>query len=110
MKTRDVLKIVKELLEHLDEEDICEICWYDYDEDMDEEFNEEEREEVTEHVKDNSPESLKEENQHLRNVIDMLCEVFGLEQYETNWKLAVSWEKWLIEEIAKARRRLERKK
>lgn len=95
---------------------------------------EEEREEITETVKDNSPDALKdrieflertldttredrrfywenyervqEENEHLRDLINMLCDTFGLDKYYTGWKLAVSWENWLIEEIAKARKKL----
>ena len=113
MRRKDILDIVKVLLDHLEEEEMCDLCGFEYEEDLwdecdeceeDEEF--EEWEEVTEHIKDNSPETLKEENEHLRNVIDMLCDVFWLEQYETNWKLWVSREKGLVEEIAKARKKL----
>jgi hypothetical protein len=42
----------------------------------DEEEIEEEREEVTENVKDYSPKSLKEENEHLKNLIDLICDTF----------------------------------
>ena len=106
MRRKDILDIVKVLLDHLEEEEMCDLCGFEYEEDLWDEWDEEreEREEITEHVKDNSPETLKEENEHLRNVIDMLCDVFWLEQYETNWKLGVSREKGLVEEIAKARK------
>lgn len=108
MRRKDILDIVKVLLDHLEEEEMCDLCGFEYEEDLWDEWDEEceEREEITEHVKDNSPETLKEENEHLRNVIDMLCDVFWLEQYETNWKLWVSREKGLVEEIAKARKKL----
>ena len=106
MRRKDILDIVKVLLDHLEEEEMCDLCGFEYEEDLWDEWDEEreEREEITEHVKDNSPSTLKEENEHLRNVIDMLCDVFWLEQYETNWKLGVSREKGLVEEIAKARK------
>jgi len=111
MRRKDILDIVKVLLNHLEEEEMCDLCGFEYEEDLWDDYEEddcEEWEEVTEHVKDNSPETLKEENEHLRNVIDMLCDVFWLEQYETNWKLAVSREKGLVEEIAKARKKLKK--
>ena len=121
MRRKDILDIVKVLLDHLEEEEMCDLCGFEYEEDLWDEWDEcdeweegedeeldEEWEEITEHVKDNSPETLKEENEHLRNVIDMLCDVFWLEQYETNWKLGVSREKWLVEEIAKARKKLKK--
>ena len=108
MRRKDILDIVKVLLDHLEEEEMCDLCGVEYEEDLWDEWDEEreEREEITEHIKDNSPSTLKEENEHLRNVIDMLCDVFWLEQYETNWKLGVSREKGLVEEIAKARKKL----
>ena len=108
MRRKDILDIVKVLLDHLEEEEMCDLCGFEYEEDLWDEWDEEreEREEITEHIKDNSPSTLKEENEHLRNVIDMLCDVFWLEQYETNWKLGVSREKGLVEEIAKARKKL----
>ena len=102
----------------------------------DEEEKEEEREEITETVKDNSPDALKdrieflertldttredrrlysenyervkEKNEHLMDLINMLCDTFGLDKYYTGWKLAVSWDKGLIEEIAKARKKLKK--
>lgn len=74
---------------------------YDNDDEIDEEW-----EEVTENVKDYSPNTLKEENEHLKNLIDMLCDTFWLKKYEIQWQTCVSWEKWLVEEIAKARKKL----
>lgn len=109
MRRKDILDIVKVLLDHLEEEEMCDLCGFEYEEDLWDECEgceDEEWEEITEHIKDNSPSTLKEENEHLRNVIDMLCDVFWLEQYETNWKLGVSREKGLVEEIAKARKKL----
>jgi hypothetical protein len=49
-----------------------------------------------------------EERMHLKNLVDMLCDVFWLEQYKTNWKLGVAWESGLVEEIAKARKKLKK--
>lgn len=135
MRRKDILDIVKVLLDHLEEEEMCDLCGFEYEEDLWDECEEDEEwEEVTEHVKDNSPDALKdrieflertldttredrrfywenyervqEENEHLRDLISMLCDTFGLEKYYTGWKLAVSWDKGLIEEIAKARKKL----
>ena len=38
--------------------------------------NLEDWEEITEVVKDNSPSTLKEENEHLKNLVDMICDTF----------------------------------
>ena len=73
----------------------------------DEDEIEEEWEEVTEHVKDYSPNTLKEENEHLKNLIDLICDTFWFEKYVTEkWSLWIAWDKWLLEEIAKARKKL----
>jgi hypothetical protein len=52
------------------------LCSHTQDDFQDEDEIDEEWEEVTEHVKDYSPNTLKEENEHLKNLIDMICETF----------------------------------
>ena len=117
-RTQQLLNIMEAFLDALKYEQACEafgdedpidfMC-DDSTEEEDEDEDEEEREEVTETVVDNSPNNLKEENHHLKRLIDMICEVFWLEQYELeDWQLWVSWEKWLIEEIAKARKKIKK--
>lgn len=111
-KTEKILSIIDKLLTLVENKELDEKLdkWVEYmvseeDDDSDDDL-EEEREEVTEDVKDYSPSTLKEENEHLKNLVDMICDTFWLEEYETNWKLWVAWDKWLIEEIAKARKKL----
>ena len=80
-------------------------CWDPWDKWPTEDEIEDEWEEVTEHVKDYSPNTLKEENEHLKNLIDLICETFWFEKYVTEkWSLWIAWDKWLLEEIAKARK------
>lgn len=117
-RTQQLLNIMEAFLDALKYEQTCEafgdedpidfMC-DDSPEDEDEEEEEEEREEITETVVDNSPNKLKEENQHLKNLLDMICDLFWLEQYELeDWSLWVSWEKGLLDEIAKARKKLKK--
>lgn len=48
--------------------------------------------------------------QHYRNLIDYICNVFWFTQYTLdNWDLWVAWDKWLIDEIIKARKNLNKK-
>lgn len=48
--------------------------------------------------------------QHYRNLIDYICDVFWFTQYTLdNWDLWVAWDKWLIDEIIKARKNLNKK-
>lgn len=111
-KTEKILSIIDKLLTLVENKELDEKLdkWVEYmvtEEEPEEEPEEEEdREEITEVVKDNSPSTLKEENEHLKNLVDMICDTFWLEEYETNWKLWVAWDKGLIEEIAKARKKL----
>ena len=115
MRVEQLLNIMEAFLDALKYEQMCEAFGWedpidfmcDDSEDKDEE-TEEEREEVTENVKDNSPRTLKEENEHLNDLVDRICEIFGLDKYETNWKLGVAWESGLLEEIAKARKKLKK--
>ena len=107
-RTEKVLSIIDKLLTLVEEKDLDEKLdkWVEYMVSEEDEEEDEDREEITEVVKDNSPSTLKEENEHLKNLVDMICDTFWLEQYETNWKLWVAWDKGLIEEIAKARKKL----
>ena len=78
-KTEKILSIIDKLLTLVENKELDEKLdrWVEYmvsEEDYDD--LEEEREEVTEHVKDNSPKSLKEENEHLSNLLDSMCELY----------------------------------
>ena len=83
-RTEKILSIIDKLLTLVENKELDEKLdkWVEYmvsEEDDDEELEEEleeEREEVTEHVKDNSPKSLKEENEHLSNLLDSMCELY----------------------------------
>jgi cell shape-determining protein MreC len=79
-KTEKILSIIDKLLTLVENKELDEKLdrWVEYmvSEDEDEEEIEEGREEVTEHVKDNSPKSLKEENEHLSNLLDSMCELY----------------------------------
>lgn len=49
--------------------------------------------------------------QHYLNLIDYICDVFWLTKYHLdNWDLWIAWDKWLIDEIIKARKNLSKKK
>lgn len=80
MKTEKILSIIDKLLTLVENKELDEKLdkWVEYmvSEDEDDEELEEGREEVTEHVKDNSPKSLKEENEHLSNLLDSMCELY----------------------------------
>lgn len=105
-KTEQLLTIIEKCLDILEQEKWnVEIESIEINPKLDEDDTEEEREEVTENVKDYSPKSLKEENEHLKNLIDQICYTFWFEKYITDsWALWVAWDKWLLEEIAKARK------
>jgi hypothetical protein len=81
-KTEKILSIIDKLLTLVENKELDEKLdkWVEYmvseDDEDDEEELEEGREEVTEHVKDNSPKSLKEENEHLSNLLDSMCELY----------------------------------
>ena len=105
-KTEQLLTIIEKCLGIIEQEEWnVEIESIEINPKLDEDETEEEREEVTENVKDYSPKSLKEENEHLKNLIDQICYTFWFEKYITDsWALWVAWDKWLLEEIAKARK------
>ena len=78
-KAEKILSIIDKLLTLVENKELDEKLdkWVEYmvtEEDDDD--LEEGREEVTEHVKDNSPKSLKEENEHLSNLLDSMCELY----------------------------------
>lgn len=62
---------------------------------------EEEREEVTEHVKDNSPKNLKEENEHLRNLLDSMCELYWASRVKDKWVETILYDPEVIKEVHK---------
>ena len=78
-KTEKILSIIDKLLTLVENKELDEKLdrWVEYmvSEEDDDDL-EEEREEVTEHVKDNSPKSLKAENEHLSNLLDSMCELY----------------------------------
>ena len=106
-KTEQLLKIIEKCLGIIEQDGWgVEIESIEINPKLDEDETEE-REEVTENVKDYSPKSLKEENEHLKNLIDQICYTFWFEKYVTEkWSLWIAWDKWLLEEIAKARKKL----
>lgn len=80
-KTEKILSIIDKLLTLVENKELEDKLdkWVEYmvsEEDDDLEELEDGREEVTEHVKDNSPKSLKEENEHLSNLLDSMCELY----------------------------------
>ena len=120
--TDRILTIIEDLLRLINDKEsltyVCKLWGHDIcspitlsshtqDDYQDDDEIEEEWEEITEHVKDYSPNTLKEENEHLKNLIDLICETFWFEKYVTEkWSLWIAWDKWLLEEIAKARKKL----
>ena len=78
-KNEKILSIIDKLLTLVETKDLDEKLdkWVEYMVSEEEpEDIEEEREEVTEDVKDYSPSTLKEENEHLKNLVDMICDTF----------------------------------
>jgi len=109
MRTQQLLNIMEAFLDALKYEQMCEAFgWEDPidfmcdDSDDDEEETEWEWEEVTETVKDNSPSTLKEEKEHLSNLLDSLCELFWVKRINDNWVETVVYDPKIIEEVHKA--------
>ena len=77
-KNEKILSIIDRLLNLVENKDLDEKLdkWVEYMVSEDDDDLEEEREEVTEDVKDYSPSTLKEENEHLKNLVDMICNTF----------------------------------
>jgi len=109
MRVEKLLNIMEAFLDALKYEQMCEAFgWEDpidfMCDDSEEEWEgtEEEREEVTENVKDNSPSTLKEEKEHLSNLLDSLCELFWVKRINDNGVETVVYDPKIIEEVHKA--------
>lgn len=108
MRVEQLLNIMEAFLDALKYEQMCEAFgWEDpidfmCDDSEDEEDWEEEREEITETVKDNSPSTLKEEKEHLSNLLDSLCELFWVKRINDNGVETVVYDPKIIEEVHKA--------
>lgn len=108
MRVEQLLNIMEAFLDALKYEQMCEAFgWEDpidfmCDDSEYEEEKEEEREEVTENVKDNSPSTLKEEKEHLSNLLDSLCELFWVKRINDNGVETVVYDPKIIEEVHKA--------
>lgn len=106
-KTEKILSIIDKLLTLVENKELEDKLdkWVEYmvseeDEDDDEEL-EEGREEVTEHVKDNSPKSLKEENEHLSNLLDSMCELYWASRVVDNWVETILYDPEVVKEVHK---------
>ena len=103
-KTEKILSIIDKLLTLVEEKDLDEKLdkWVEYmvSEEDDDDL-EEGREEVTEHIKDNSPKSLKEENEHLSNLLDSMCELYWASRVIDNWVETILYDPEVIKEVHK---------
>ena len=104
-RTEKILSIIDKLLTLVENKELDEKLdkWVEYmvsEEDEDEEL-EEGREEVTEHVKDNSPKSLKEENEHLSNLLDSMCELYWASRVIDNWVETILYDPEVVKEVHK---------
>ena len=106
-KTEKILSIIDKLLTLVENKELDEKLdkWVEYmvteeDDDLEEEL-EEGREEVTEHVKDNSPKSLKEENEHLSNLLDSMCELYWASRVKDNWIETILYDPEVVQEVHK---------
>ena len=112
MRVEKLLNIMEAFLDALKYEQMCEafgwedpidfMCDDSEDEEDWEEGTEEEWEEVTETVKDNSPRTLREEKEHLSNLLDSLCELFWVTRISNNGVETVVYDPKIIEEVHKA--------
>ena len=77
-RTEKILSIIDKLLTLVENKELDEKLdkWVEYMVSEEEPEEEEDWEEITEVVKDNSPSTLKEENEHLKNLVDMICDTF----------------------------------
>ena len=106
MKTEKILSIIDKLLTLVENKELDEKLdkWVEYmvsEEDEDDEELEDGREEVTEHVKDNSPKSLKEENEHLSNLLDSMCELYWASRVIDNWVETILYDPEVVKEVHK---------
>lgn len=111
MRVEKLINIMEAFLDALKYEQMCEAFGWedpidfmcdDSDDWEDEETEWEEREEITETVKDNSPSTLKEEKEHLSNLLDSLCELFWVKRINDNGVETVVYDPKIIEEVHKA--------
>ena len=103
-KAEKILSIIDKLLTLVENKELDEKLdkWVEYmvtEEDDDD--LEEGREEVTEHVKDNSPKSLKEENEHLSNLLDSMCELYWASRVIDNWVETILYDPEVVQEVHK---------
>ena len=104
-KTEKILSIIDKLLTLVENKELDEKLdkWVEYmvsEEDEDDDL-EEGREEVTEHVKDNSPKSLKAENEHLSNLLDSMCELYWASRVIDNWVETILYDPEVVKEVHK---------
>ena len=105
-KTEKILNIIDRLLTLVKNKELDEKLdkWVEYmvsEDDDDLEELEDGREEVTEHVKDNSPKSLKEENEHLSNLLDSMCELYWASRVIDNWVETILYDPEVVQEVHK---------
>ena len=105
-RTEKILSIIDKLLTLVENKELDEKLdkWVEYmvtEEDDEDEELEEGREEVTEHVKDNSPKSLKEENEHLSNLLDSMCELYWASRVIDNWVETILYDPEVVQEVHK---------
>lgn len=103
-RTEKILSIIDKLLTLVENKELEDKLdkWVEYmvsEEDKDD--LEEEREEVTEHVKDNSPKNLKEENEHLSNLLDSMCELYWASRVIDNWVETILYDPEVVQEVHK---------
>ena len=104
-RTEKILSIIDKLLTLVENKELDEKLdrWVEYmvsEEDENDDL-EEGREEVTEHVKDNSPKSLKEENEHLSNLLDSMCELYWASRVIDNWVETILYDPEVVKEVHK---------
>ena len=103
-KTEKILSIIDKLLTLVENKELDEKLdkWVEYMvSEEDEDDLEEGREGVTEHVKDNSPKSLKEENEHLSNLLDSMCELYWASRVIDNWVETILYDPEIVQEVHK---------
>ena len=103
-KTEKILSIIDKLLTLVENKELDEKLdrWVEYMVSEDDEGElEEGREEVTEHVKDNSPKSLKEENEHLSNLLDSMCKLYWASRVNDNWVETILYDPEVVQEVHK---------
>lgn len=106
-RTEKILSIIDKLLTLVENKELEDKLdkWVEYmvseEDDEDDEELEEGREEVTEHVKDNSPKSLKEENEHLSKLLDSMCELYWASRVVDNWIETILYDPEVVKEVHK---------